>query len=97
VTEIFDCDADPDRASQGITNGTEARPSSGPKSVDPATDFARCFLRLANLPSYPLDRLTRYEAILWHQAAGTFAAPMICHLILATIEADRSLLKTEID
>jgi hypothetical protein len=25
-------------------------------------------LRLANLPSYPLDRLSRYEAILWRQA-----------------------------
>ncbi len=36
--------------------------------VDPATDLARCFLRLANLPSYPLDRLSRYEAILWRQA-----------------------------
>ena len=61
-------DADPDPASHGITNETEAQPSSGPKSVDPATDLARCFLRLANLPSYPLDRLSRYEAILWRQA-----------------------------
>jgi len=61
-------DADPDRAAQGITNGTEARPSFGPESADPATDLARCFLRLANLPSYPLDRLSRYEAILWRQA-----------------------------
>jgi hypothetical protein len=61
-------DADPDRASHSITNGTEARPSSGPKFVDPATDLACCFLRLANLPSYPLDRLSRYEAILWRQA-----------------------------
>src|ERR1700674_1562251 len=43
-------DADPDRASHGITNEMEARPSSGPKSVDPATDLARCFLRLVNLP-----------------------------------------------
>jgi hypothetical protein len=25
-------------------------------------------LRQANLPSYPLDRLSRYEAILWRQA-----------------------------
>ncbi len=49
-------DADPGQASQGITNGTEARPSSGPKSIDPATDLAHCFLRLANLPSCPLDR-----------------------------------------
>ena len=61
-------DADPDRASQGITNGTEARPSSKPESADPATDLARCFLRLANLPTYPLDRLSRYEATLWRQA-----------------------------
>ena len=61
-------DADPDPASHGITNETEARSSSGPKFVDPATDLARCFLRLANLPSYPLDRLSRYEAILWRQA-----------------------------
>jgi len=61
-------EADRDRASLGITNGAEARPGSGPKSVDPATELARCFLRLANLPSYPLDRLSRYEAILWRQA-----------------------------
>ena len=61
-------DADPDRASHGITNETEARPSSRPKFVDPAADLARSFLRLANLPSYPLDRLSRYEAILWRQA-----------------------------
>ena len=61
-------DAAPDRASHDITNGTEARPSSGQKHLDPATDLARCFLRLANLPSYPLDRLSRYEAILWRQA-----------------------------
>ncbi len=64
-----DCvDADPDPTSRGITNETEARSSSEPKFVDPAADLARCFLRLANLPSYPLDRLSRYEAILWRQA-----------------------------
>ena len=62
-------DADPDRASHGITNGTEARPSSVSKFVDPAIDLARCFLRLANLPSYRLDRLSRYEATLWRQAS----------------------------
>jgi hypothetical protein len=61
-------DANPERASYGITNGTEVRPGSGPKSVGPTTDLALCFLRLANLPSYPLDRLSRYEAILWRQA-----------------------------
>jgi hypothetical protein len=67
-------DADPDRASHGITNGAEARPSFGPRSVDPTANLARCFLRLAHLPSYPLDRLSRYEAILWRQAGQILLA-----------------------
>jgi hypothetical protein len=33
-----------------------------------ASEFARCFLRLANLPNFALDRLSRYEATLWRQA-----------------------------
>jgi hypothetical protein len=57
----------PERESRKITNGAETQPSSRPRPGDP-TDLARCFLRLANLPSYPLDRLSRYEAILWRQA-----------------------------
>ena len=61
-------DADLDRASLGTTNGTHALPSSGRQCIDPAIHLARCFLRLANLPSYPLDRLSRYEAVLWRQA-----------------------------
>ena len=61
-------DADLDRATLGTTNGTHALPSSGSVFVDPALQLARCFLRLANLPSYPLDRLSRYEAVLWRQA-----------------------------
>jgi hypothetical protein len=56
---------DRDRASHGVTNATIV-PSSGPKSVEPALDtpieLARCFLRLANLPNFALDRLSRYEA-----------------------------------
>jgi hypothetical protein len=31
-------------------------------------NLARCFLRLANLPNFALDRLSRYEAALWRQA-----------------------------
>jgi hypothetical protein len=66
--QVESVDAGPDKASDGIANGTEARSSSGPEFVDPATDLARCFLRLANLPTYPLDRLiSRYEATLWRQ------------------------------
>ena len=63
---------DGDPVSHGITNETEAVPSSGSSSVEPAADptadLARCFLRLANLPNFALDRLSRYEATLWRQA-----------------------------
>jgi hypothetical protein len=31
-------------------------------------EFARFFLRLANMPNFALDRLNRYEATLWRQA-----------------------------
>jgi len=40
---------------------------SGINSDDPNIEFARCFLRLANLPNFVLDRLSRYEATLWRQ------------------------------
>jgi hypothetical protein len=33
-----------------------------------SSDVTRSFLRLTNLPTYPLDRLSRYEAALWRQA-----------------------------
>jgi hypothetical protein len=36
-------------------------------SDHPKIEFARCFLRLANLPNFALDRLSRYEATLWRQ------------------------------
>ena len=59
-------------ASHRIANTTEAMPSSEPNPtgpvIDPALDLARCFLRLANLPNFALDRLSRYEATLWRQA-----------------------------
>ena len=41
---------------------------SGMKASAPNVEFARCFLRLANLPNFALDRLSRYEATLWRQA-----------------------------
>ena len=34
-----------------------------------AVELGRCFLRLANLPNFALDRLSRYEANLWRQAS----------------------------
>ena len=56
------------RSHDKITDQTRAAPSFGLEPVEPARDLARCFLRLANLPSYALDRLSRYEATLWRQA-----------------------------
>jgi hypothetical protein len=50
-----------------IPNGTQAV-RAAPEPDDHGADLARCFLRLANLPSCALDRLSRYEAILWRQA-----------------------------
>jgi hypothetical protein len=43
-------------------------PPSTVESADPSDDLTRAFLRLSNLPTYPLDRLSRYEATLWRQA-----------------------------
>jgi hypothetical protein len=42
-------------------------PDSKINSDNSAIEFARCFLRLANLPNFALDRLSRYEATLWRQ------------------------------
>jgi hypothetical protein len=36
--------------------------------ADPFADLTRSFVRLSNLPTCPLDRLSRYEAALWRQA-----------------------------
>jgi hypothetical protein len=36
--------------------------------ADPSDDLTHSFVRLSNLPTYPLDRLSRYEATLWRQA-----------------------------
>jgi hypothetical protein len=48
-----------------------ARDSSRQAPDHGARDLAQCYLRLANLPTFPLDRLSRYEAALWRQAAQT--------------------------
>jgi hypothetical protein len=41
---------------------------SRPGPDDQFDSLTRAFVRLTNLPSYPLDRLNRYEASLWRQA-----------------------------
>jgi hypothetical protein len=51
--------------SHNTMSDTETVPDSGMKVDAPNVEFARCFLRLANLPNFALDRLSRYEATLW--------------------------------
>jgi hypothetical protein len=37
-------------------------------SSDSKNDIADCFLRLTALPTFALDRFSRYEHLLWRQA-----------------------------
>jgi len=57
-----------DAAPLRAVNNIEMLSDSGMKADASAVEFARCFLRLANLPNFALDRLSRYEATLWRQA-----------------------------
>jgi hypothetical protein len=45
----------------------ETRPAG--LTGNPSVGVARCYLRLANLPSYALYRPSRYETALWRQVA----------------------------
>ena len=44
-------------------------PSSTVEPADPSDDLTRAFVRLSNLQTCPLDRLSRYEGTLWRQAS----------------------------
>src|SRR5471032_192503 len=48
-------------------------------SSEAKRDIADCFLRLAALPTFALDRLSRYEHLLWRQG----------HQIVFTLESLR--------
>jgi len=43
-------------------------PAAGDLSLDAKKDIGDLFLRLAAVPTFPLDRLSRYEHMLWRQA-----------------------------
>jgi hypothetical protein len=43
-------------------------PDPQPAITGQSDDLTRAFVRLTNLPTYPLDRLSRYEVTLWRQA-----------------------------
>ena len=61
---------EPDMHPDGDEPGSRVDTGS-PSTVepaDPSDDLTRSFVRLSNLPTCPLDRLSRYEATLWRQA-----------------------------
>ena len=66
-------------ASRDFANAPGVVPQRNPigPAVDSAIELTTCFLRLANLPNFALDRLSRYEAILWRQ----------CRQILLALDA----------
>jgi hypothetical protein len=53
--------------SRDFTNAISEINATGP-ALNTTIELTRCFLRLANLPNFALDRLSRYEAMLWRQA-----------------------------
>jgi hypothetical protein len=72
VYALFNTSSDHQAGSPDLENLIETSQTLGPaliqSQVVPDFELARCFLRLCNLPNYALDRLSRYEAILWRQA-----------------------------
>ena len=56
-----------DEATSSLDPGSQSATSAANQS----DDLTRSFVRLTNLPTYPLDRLSRYEATLWRQACQT--------------------------
>src|SRR4051812_40387052 len=63
---------DPDVLSGTARSATKMQAPAVEENADHrSSELAECFLRLASLPTLPLDRLSRYEATLWRQAGRT--------------------------
>jgi hypothetical protein len=56
------------RQDQDQGEPTSSLEAGSADAADQINDLTRAFIRLSNLPTYPLDRLSRYEATLWRQA-----------------------------
>ncbi len=65
--EVLTSALDPQAGSRRAHERDPRAPVSA-ENADQGGDLTRSFVRLANLPTYPLDRLSRYEATLWRQA-----------------------------
>jgi hypothetical protein len=68
VIDYIHRNAVPAEADMGEDASMNAGSLSTPDSADQSDDLPRAFLQLSDLPSLPLDRLSRYEAALWRQA-----------------------------
>jgi len=72
VYALFNASSHRQAKSVDLASATETNQAPGPTSIQcqvaPDVELARCFLRLSNLPNFALDRLSRYEVILWRQA-----------------------------
>ena len=76
VYAVFEANSDRQATSHGVAHALSHSavskvgtvPTPGKKADAPNVEFARCFLRLANLPNFAIDRLSRHEATLWRQA-----------------------------
>ena len=62
---------DVDRETEAAPTLLNSAPNSVERSLHYNVEFARCYLRLANLHNFALDRLSRYEATLWRQVRQT--------------------------
>jgi len=80
LCETADASGNDLRPDQDLARGFDARAPSPDALADQTDDLTRAFVRLSNLPTYPLDRLSRYEATLWRQA---------CQILLALQCLDR--------
>ena len=77
---------DDDTTAPGVCAGqdrlaTHDNPDDPPSQTrsDDSSDLVRSFVRLASLPSRPLDRLSRYEVALWRQTRQILLALQRLH------------------
>jgi hypothetical protein len=68
-----DVDREP-ATDSSASNLLASAPNPARTDVHHNVKLARCYLRLANLPNFALDRLSRYEATLWRQVRQTLLA-----------------------
>lgn len=65
---VVDDDVIEQSENEVTTASLDAGSLSSPEPREPSEDLTMSFVRLCNLPTYPLDRLARYEGTLWRQA-----------------------------